>query len=52
MVLLYLIQIVNSLYGYRQYIEFNNNDLLEFAFFRTDLCRFLYKNYKKIGKII
>ena len=49
MALLYLIQIVNSSYGYKQYInDSNDEDLLQFAFFRTNLCRYLYEHYKTI----
>lgn len=46
---IYLIQTVSSVFGYKQY---NNNyektGLLEFAFFRTNLCRFLYKHLGEI----
>lgn len=46
---MYLIQLVPSMFGYKQY---NDNpekqELLEFAFFRTKLCKYLYKNKKEI----
>ncbi len=47
---IYLIQIISSVFGYKQY----NNDysltgLLEFALFRTKLCRFLYNNIEEIS---
>ncbi len=47
---LYLIQIVSSPFGYKQYNDdYTKTDLLEFAFFRTNLCRYLYKNSKEIS---
>ena len=48
---LYLIQILNSTFGYKQYIYNNENKkLLNFAFFRTNLCRYLFKNANIISK--
>lgn len=42
---LYLIQLLTSTYGYKQYIEDNSKiDLLEFAYFRTNLCKYLFNN--------
>lgn len=54
---LYLIQILNSDYGYKQYIEDNRKiELLNFGFFRTELCRCLFEKSgeiaEKIGKIV
>jgi len=50
---LYLIQILNSDYGYKQYINDNSKtELLEFGFFRTNLCRNLYENNSKIEKML
>ena len=48
---LYLIQLAASPFGYKEY----NNDytqlgLLNFAFFRTNLCKYLYKNKDIISK--
>ena len=47
---IYLIQLSSSPFGYNIY----NNDptqesILEFAFFRTNLCKFLYENLDKIS---
>lgn len=48
---LYLVQLVTSTFGYKQYINDNSKtSLLEFAYFRTNLCRFLYANASKISK--
>ena len=50
---LYLIQTLNSDYGYKQYIEDNTKEeLLEFGFYRTNLCRFLYENANNISLIL
>ena len=47
---IYLIQLICSPFGYKEY----NNDysqigLLNFAFFRTNLCQYLYKNLEEIS---
>ena len=50
---IYLIQLLNSTYGYKQYLEDRKNkDLLKFGIFRTKLCRYLYKNADKISNIL
>lgn len=50
MTYLYLIQLLTSTYGYKQFIEDNSKTyLLEFAYFRTRLCRFLFENVEKIS---
>ena len=50
---LYLIQTLNSDYGYKQYIEDNTKEeLLEFGLDRTNLCRFLYENANNISLIL
>lgn len=46
----YIIQLANSVFGYKEY----NNDygqikLLDFAFFRTNLCKYLYENLDVIS---
>ena len=47
----YLIQLLNSDYGYKQYIEDNNKkELLEFGLFRTKLCKTLFKKSNEISK--
>ncbi len=47
----YLIQLARSAYGYEQYFEDvkNKNELLDFAFYRTNICRSLYKKAKEIS---
>lgn len=46
----YLVQILTSTYGYKQYLNNRKElDLLNFGYFRTELCRYLYKNAKEIG---
>lgn len=48
---IYLIQIVASVFGYKQFNDdYNKTDLLNFAFFRTNLCKFLYNNLDKISE--
>lgn len=47
---IYLIQIVSSPFGYKQYNDdYNKTGLLEFALFRTNLCRYLYKHSAEIS---
>ena len=47
---LYLVQLLCSTYGYKQYILDNNKkELLEFAIFRTKMCRFLFQYSKNIS---
>lgn len=47
---IYLIQIVSSPFGYKQYNDnYEKTGLLEFALFRTNLCRYLYKNSDEIS---
>lgn len=47
---IYLIQIVGSLYGYKQYNEnYEQTELLNFAIFRTNLCGYLYEHLDEIG---
>ena len=49
MVSLYLVQVLASTFGYKQYLKDNTKvGLLEFGYFRTNLCRYMYKNNKKI----
>ena len=46
----YLIQLAGSMFGYREYMNDNSKeDLLKFGFFRTKLCKYLYKNAAEIG---
>ena len=47
---IYLIQIVSSPFGYKQYNDdYEKTGLLEFALFRTNLCRYLYKYSEEIS---
>jgi hypothetical protein len=47
---LYLIQLLNSDYGYKQYIaDETKESLLQFGFFRTRLCKYLFDNAKLIA---
>lgn len=46
---IYLAQLLHSDYGYKQYLKDHSKiSLLEFGFFRTKLCRYLFTNAKKI----
>ena len=48
---LYLIQLVKSMFGYKEYNEdYSQKKLLYFAFFRTKLCENLYEKLDIIGK--
>lgn len=47
---LYLLQLASSAYGYKEYNDdYSQKELLNFAFFRTDLCKKLYENLEIIG---
>lgn len=51
MAYLYLIQILNSNLGYKQYIyDHKNKELLEFGYLRTNICRYLFNNASLITK--
>jgi len=48
---IYLIQVVGSTFGYKEYNnDYTQTELLNFAFFRTNLCKFLYENLDNIGQ--
>ena len=49
---IYLIQLLNSSFGYKQYIDSGNLELLKFAFYRTNICRYLFINSKKLSEIL
>ena len=50
---LYLIQLLVSTFGYKQYIADNSKtSLLDFAYFRTKLCKFLFENAEKIANTL
>ena len=43
--------IVSSTFGYKQYNnDYSKTGLLDFAFFRTNLCNYLYDNLEVISK--
>ena len=47
---IYLVQILASTYGYKQYIKDHKKlSLLEFGYLRTNICRYLYKNAENIS---
>lgn len=48
----YLIQLARSTYGYDEYFNNvkNKEELLNFAFYRTNICRNLYKDSSEISK--
>lgn len=47
---LYLIQLIASVFGYKQFNDdYTKKTLLEFALFRTKLCRYLYNHLDDIG---
>lgn len=47
---LYLIQLIASVFGYKQFNEnYEKETLLQFALFRTKLCRYLYKHLDEIS---
>lgn len=50
---LYLVQLLASTFGYKQYILDNSKkSLLEFAFFRTNLCKNLFNNADEIANAL
>lgn len=50
---IYLIQIISSVFGYKQFNDdCTKNDLLDFAIFRTNLCRYLYKHSNEINSLL
>ena len=47
----YLLQLLNSTYGYKQYINDPRKiELLEFGYFRTNICKYLFKNADLISE--
>lgn len=48
---IYILQLIGSSFGYKQYNnDYSKKDLLDFAFFRTNLCKYLYENLDKVSK--
>lgn len=48
----YLIQVLSSTYGYKEYLKSGNIGLLHFGRERTNICRYLMKNAKIISEIL
>lgn len=47
---IYLMQLVTSIFGYKEYNDnYQNTELLKFGFFRTKVCKYLYDNLDEIG---
>ena len=48
---IYILQLVGSTFGYKQYNnDYSKTGLLNFALFRTNLCKYLYYNLYTISK--
>ena len=51
----YLVQLARSPFGYEEYFKDdveNKQELLDFAFYRTKICKNLYEKAEKISKIL
>lgn len=46
----YMCQLLRSTYGYKEVYKKDNNDILEFAHFRTELCKNIYENCDEISR--
>ena len=46
----YMCQLLRSTYGYKEVYKKDNNDILDFAHFRTELCKNIYENCEEISK--
>ena len=49
----YLLQLLKSAYGYSQYVLYpseNKEQLIEFAFWRTEMCKWLASNAEELSK--
>lgn len=44
----YILQLLSSSFGYREYINNNNEDLLQFGLWRTEMLKFMYNNEKEL----
>lgn len=47
---IYLIQVLSSTYGYKQYLNTGDLNMLEFGKERTNICRYLIKNKELISE--
>lgn len=49
----YLLQLISSTFGYKEYNnDYSQIELIEFAFFRTRLCKSLHDNLEEIASIL
>lgn len=46
---IYLIQLLKSTFGYKQYINTGNKEILEFGILRTQICDYLYEHFEEIS---
>ena len=46
---LYLGQLLGSTYGYKQYLQTGDEELLAFGQWRTEMCRYLMANAGKVS---
>ncbi len=52
---IYLFQLAQSSYGYKEYLVTkteNKDALLDFAFWRTDICREIYEKAHRISEAL
>lgn len=48
---IYLLQLIRSIFGYKEYNnDYSKKSLIEFALFRTRLCKYLYENLNEISE--
>lgn len=47
---IYMCQLLRSTYGYKESYQKDNNNILEFAHFRTKLCKNIYENIEEIER--
>lgn len=53
MPIIYMLQLAGSSFGYKEYLKDNSKqELLTFAYFRTNLCRYLYTNKEIISNAL
>ncbi|MDD4187430.1 MAG: phosphotransferase [Bacilli bacterium] len=49
---IYLVQLIKSTFGYKQYLLNGNEDLLEFGILRTKMCVYLYEHAEEISNML
>ena len=53
MPIIYMLQLAGSSFGYKEYLKDNSKqELLTFAYFRTNLCWHLYTNKEAISNAL